>query len=436
MGEKRKIVPSSYERVVFTEEMREEYTILAPQMSPIHFSLVAEAFATEGYRLVVLDNDNRHSIDAGLKYVNNDACYPSLIVVGQMMDALLSGKYDPNKTALIITQTGGGCRASNYIGFIRRALEKAGMPQIPVISLSIGMEKNPGFRISSSLLKKAIYALVIGDVFMKVLYATRPYELEKGSADALHRKWEQRCIQAIREPSFGRSRVNELLKGIISEFDDLPRNNVIKPRVGIVGEILVKFMPVANNNIVDVLEREGAEAVVPDLLDFFLYCIQNMYFKVDNYSDNRLHSVYATVLIRFLEYFRGSANRYFEKSKHFIPSSKIGNLAAMADEYVSQGNQCGEGWFLTGEMLELISSGVPNIVCVQPFGCLPNHVMGKGVIKSLRNTHPEANIVAIDYDPGASEVNQLNRIKLMLATAKKNLSMQSPSRKFSHRNSR
>lgn len=425
----REIVTAAYNRVEFTEEMRAKYTILAPQMSPIHFDLIKEAFNVEGYNFVILDNDNKHSIDAGLKYVNNDACYPSLIVVGQMMDALTSGKYDLNKTALLITQTGGGCRASNYIGFIRRALKKAGMEQVPVISLSFGIEKNSGFKISLRLVKKAMYALVIGDIFMKVLYATRPYEAEKGSADALYEKWNVKVLEEIRKPGFGRHVAKKLIKDIIHDFDTLPRVNVIKPRVGIVGEILVKFMPVANNYIVDLLEKEGAEAVMPDLMDFLLYCFQNNYFKVENYSANIINSLIATAAIRFMEYLRAPANKALSKSKHFVPSTHISEIAQMAKDFVSLGNQCGEGWFLTGEMLELIHTGVPNIVCVQPFGCLPNHVMGKGVIKSLRNTYHDANIVAIDYDPGASEVNQLNRIKLMLATAKKNLSKQAPSRR-------
>ncbi len=427
--QKREIVSAAYERVEFTEEMRSKYTILAPQMSPIHFDLLKEAFNVEGYNFVILDNDNKHSIDAGLKYVNNDACYPSLIVVGQMMDALTSGKYDLDRTALLITQTGGGCRASNYIGFIRRALKKAGMEQVPVISLSFGMEKNSGFKISLRLVKKAMYALVIGDVFMKVLYATRPYEAEKGSADALHEKWNQIVLDAIKKPSFGRRVARKLIKDIVRDFDNLPRVNVIKPRVGVVGEILVKFMPVANNNIVKLLEAEGAEAIMPDLMDFLLYCFQNNYFRVENYSANIINSLIATVAINFMEYLRAPANKALSKSKHFIPSTHISEIARMARDFVSLGNQCGEGWFLTGEMLELIHTGVPNIVCVQPFGCLPNHVMGKGVIKSLRNAYHDSNIVAIDYDPGASEVNQLNRIKLMLATAKKNLSKQALSRR-------
>ena len=419
---KHEIVPSNYERVEFTEQMFDDrYTILAPQMAPIQFELMEAAFNSEGYNFVILDNDNKHSIDAGLKFVNNDACYPSIIVVGQMLDALTSGKYDPDRTALLITQTGGGCRASNYIGFIRRALKAAGMEQVPVISLSVGLEKNSGLKVTIPLLRKALYALVIGDVFMKVLYATRPYEEEEGSAYALYRKWNDICKKELEKKSFGRKETKRLLKDIIREFDTLPRKNIVKPRVGVVGEILVKFMPTANKNIVDVLENEGAEAVVPDLADFLLYCLYNNYFKVDNYSVKKLNSVVATVGIRFLEYLRKPANRELAKSKHFRPASRIDHLANLAKDYVSLGNQCGEGWFLTGEMLELIENDVPNIVCVQPFGCLPNHVVGKGVIKNLRSSHPTANIVPIDYDPGASEVNQLNRIKLMMATAKQNL---------------
>ncbi|MGI6072015.1 MAG: acyl-CoA dehydratase activase-related protein [Lachnospiraceae bacterium] len=426
---KRKIVSSAYKRAVFTEEMRPKYTILAPQMSPIHFELIQEAFNVEGYCLEILDNDNRHSIDAGLKYVNNDACYPSMLVVGQMLDALTSGKYDLDRTALLMTQTGGGCRASNYIGFIRRALKKAGMEHIPVISLSFGMEKNPGFKLSLPLVNKGLYALVIGDVFMKVLYATRPYEAVPGAADALHEKWRNATIEAIRSPGFGRRKAKSLIKGIIKDFDELPRINAVKPRVGIVGEILVKFMPIANNDLVRLLETEGAEAVVPDLMDFLLYCFYNNYFKVENYGHSIIESVISSIAINFMEFFRSPANRAFAKSKHFIPAAHINEIAKMAKKFVSIGNQCGEGWFLTGEMLELIRTGVPNIVCVQPFACLPNHVMGKGVIKSIRRAHPEANIVAIDYDPGASNVNQLNRIKLMLAAARKKLNCQAPARR-------
>ena len=416
------IVSSAYSRVYFTKEMKKNYTILCPQMSPIHFDLIEPAVRSCGYNLEVLQNSDRTAIDTGLKYVNNDACYPSLIVVGQIMDALLSGKYDLEHTAVIMSQTGGGCRASNYIGFIRRALERAGMPQIPVISLNAnGMETNPGFKITLPLLTKAMQAVVYGDLFMRVLYATRPYEAKAGSANALHEKWKAICIKSLQKHSLSMAEFNRNIRGIIHDFDELPRRDVQKPRVGIVGEILVKFSPLANNHVVELLEAEGAEAVMPDLLDFLLYCFYNSNFKADNLGGKRSTAHLCNMGISLLEYFRRTCRRELERSTHFLPPARIQDLASMAKHYVSLGNQTGEGWFLTGEMLELIHSGTTNIVCTQPFGCLPNHIVGKGVIKGLRASHPEANIIAVDYDPGASEVNQLNRIKLMLSTAQKNL---------------
>ena len=416
------IVSSAYSRVYFTKEMKKNYTILCPQMSPIHFDLIEPAVRSCGYNLEVLQNSDRTAIDTGLKYVNNDACYPSLIVVGQIMDALLSGKYDLEHTAVIMSQTGGGCRASNYIGFIRRALERAGMPQIPVISLNAnGMETNPGFKITLPLLTKAMQAVVYGDLFMRVLYATRPYEAKAGSANALHEKWKALCIKSLQKHSLSMAEFNRNIRGIIHDFDELPRRDVQKPRVGIVGEILVKFSPLANNHVVELLEAEGAEAVMPDLLDFLLYCFYNSNFKADNLGGKRSTAHLCNMGISLLEYFRRTCRRELERSTHFLPPARIQDLASMAKHYVSLGNQTGEGWFLTGEMLELIHSGTTNIICTQPFGCLPNHIVGKGVIKELRASHPEANIIAVDYDPGASEVNQLNRIKLMLSTAQKNL---------------
>ena len=418
----RNIVSSSYNRVIFTKEMKKNYTLLCPQMSPIHFELIEPAIRSFGYNLVVLQNDDKTAVDTGLKYVNNDACYPSLIVIGQIMDALLSGKYDLDHTAVLMSQTGGGCRASNYIGFIRRALEKAGMAQIPVISINAnGMETNPGFTYPPSMLVKALQAVVYGDVFMRVLYATRPYEAVPGSANALHEKWKKICVKALSTKSAGMMTFVKNIRGIIHDFDNLERTNVHKPKVGIVGEILVKFSPTANNHIVELLESEGAEAVMPDLMDFLLYCFYNSNFKADNLGMKRSTAHLCNMAISLLEYMRKAARIALEKSTHFTPPSRIKDLAVMANGFVSLGNQTGEGWFLTGEMLELIKSGVNNIVCVQPFGCLPNHIVGKGVIKELRYANPKANIIAVDYDPGASEVNQLNRIKLMLSTAQKNL---------------
>lgn len=418
----RKIQPSSIHKVVFTEEMRKEYTILCPQMSPIHFSILQAAFNASGYHLEILPNDNKEAVDVGLKYVNNDACYPSLMVVGQIMQALLSGKYDLSKTAIIMTQTGGGCRASNYIGFIRRALTKAGLTHIPVISLNLsGLEENPGFKITAKLATRIAYGAVFGDILMKCLYRMRPYEAVKGSANALHRKWEKRCISFLSGKHTGFNQFNHICRQMIREFDTLPITDEKKPRVGIVGEILVKFLPAANNHLAELLEKEGAEAVCPDLIDFMCYCFYNQNFKSNYLGFKKSLAKKGNLGIAAIEFIRRAANKEYEKSKHFTPSAKIEDLAKMAEPIVSMGNQTGEGWFLTGEMMELLHSGAPNIVCIQPFGCLPNHIVGKGVIKAIRKDYPQANIVAVDYDPGASEVNQLNRIKLMLSTAFKKL---------------
>ncbi|MCI8638254.1 MAG: 2-hydroxyacyl-CoA dehydratase [Coprococcus sp.] len=418
----RTIHPASIEKIPFTKEMRKDYTILCPQMSPIHFRMVEAAFQTEGYHIELLRNDNKNAVNVGLKYVNNDACYPSLIVVGQIMDAILSGKYDTDKLAVIITQTGGGCRASNYIGFIRRALKKAGYPHIPVISLNVsGLENNPGFKLTLPLVCKGMYAIVLGDIFMRCLYHVRPYEAVSGSADALHKKWEDEAVRFLSKKRANRRGFRRLCHAIVKDFDTLPLRDIVKPRVGVVGEILVKFLPAANNYLVELLEAEGAEAVVPDLMDFFLYSFYNTNFKSQYLGVKKSSARLGSLGVAALEWFRKPAVEALRASKRFEPPSRIEHLAAMAKEIVSLGNQTGEGWFLTGEMLELIESGAPNIVCTQPFACLPNHVVGKGVIKELRRLHPQSNIVAIDYDPGASEVNQLNRIKLMLSTAVKKL---------------
>lgn len=421
-NEKRTIAPSSIEKVVFTKEMRKNYTILCPQMSPFHFSLFQAAFNASGYNLEVLPTDNRSSVDIGLKYVNNDACYPSLIVVGQIMDALLSGKYDLNKTAVIMSQTGGGCRASNYIAFIRRALKKAGMEQVPVISINLsGLESNPGFKLTLPLVKRIVYGAVFGDILMKCVYRMRPYELEEGIVNRKHKIWEQRVISFLSGDGMSHNHFKHMCREMIHEFDTIPVSDVRKPRVGIVGEILVKFLPAANNHLAELLESEGAEAVVPDLIDFISYCFYNQNFKVENLGFQKKKATMGNWGVKGIDWVRSAADEAFRQSRHFTPSADIYKLANMASPIVSPGNQTGEGWFLTGEMLELIHADVPNIVCIQPFGCLPNHIVGKGVIKQIRRTYHQANIVAIDYDPGASEVNQLNRIKLMLSTAQKNL---------------
>ncbi len=409
-----------YNNPVFTPEMRKTHTILCPQMSPIHFELIETAARAAGYNLEVMPSMDMKAVDEGLKYVNNDACYPSIIVVGQIVEALKSGKYDLNSTAVIMSQTGGGCRATNYIGFIKLALKHAGFENIPIISLNaVGLEKQPGFKITFKLLHRAIMSLVYGDLFMRVVYRTRPYEKVKGSANELHRKWAERVKNNLINGS--KREFNKNIKEIISEFDNLPLLNIKKPRVGIVGEILVKFHPTANNDVVGILESEGAEAVVPDLLDFFFYSAFDADFKAKYLAGSKMTRNLSNAAIIYIESYRKTMKKALENSERFSKPKHIKELADMASPILSLGNQTGEGWFLTAEMIELIENGASNIVCLQPFACLPNHVTGKGMIKALKERYPKSNIVAIDYDPGASNVNQLNRIKLMLSVAFKNL---------------
>ena len=411
---------ASLKRVLFTKEMKKDYTIICPQMSPIHFEILEPAFRKAGYNIVVMEAMDKHAIETGLKYVNNDACYPALISIGQLLNALLSGKYDLNRTALLISQTGGGCRATNYIAFIRKALANLGMPDIPVISVNpAGLEKNPGFKLTPSLLHRTLQALVYGDLFMRVLYRTRPYEKVKGSANALYEKWNAKVKHDVVKAD--RKTFAENLRGIIRDFEELELLDIKKPRVGVVGEILVKFHPTANNDLVNLLEREGAEAVVPDLLTFGLYCCHNQVQKEKYLGGSKKARMIGNLVARVIEWYQKPMMDALATSKRFDKPEDIKSLGREAEKIVSLCNQTGEGWFLTAEMIELIHSGVPNIVCTQPFGCLPNHVVGKGVIKELRKQYPMSNVVAIDYDPGASEVNQLNRIKLMLASANKNI---------------
>ena len=417
-NKKRPVIHSSaYHRVVFTEEMKKDYTIIGPQMSPIHFRLLEKAFASGGFNFVVLDAVDPKAVEAGLKYVNNDACYPSLLVAGQMISALESGKYDLDKVALVITQTGGGCRATNYIGFIRRALNDAGMSQVPVLSLSAqGFEKNPGFKLTLPLIDNLVKSLVVGDVFMRVLYRTRPYEAIPGSANQLYEKWNAVAEEMFKERVSNHA-FHKLLKNIIQDFDRLPLKPIKKPRVGVVGEILVKFHPTANNQIVETIEREGAECVMPDLLDFFFYSFSTGIFRHDQLAFPEKTKRNAKLLVWGLELYRRKMKKYLNKSNRFEAPNSIYKMMKGVDDIVQLGNITGEGWFLTAEMVELIHEGAPSIACVQPFACLPNHVTGKGMIKELRRRFPSANISAIDYDPGSSEVNQLNRLKLLLSNA-------------------
>ena len=417
---KLKNIDNSYKKNLFTKEMKKDWTILAPQMSPIHFQFIEKAARASGYNIDVLPANDKEAIEEGIKYVNNDACYPSILVIGQIINALKSGKYDPNKTALIISQTGGGCRATNYVGFLKKGLREAGFSNVPIISLNVlGMERQPGFKISYRLIKKLMMGVIYGDLFIRVLYRVRPYETVKGSANKLYEYYREKAFKNVENGN--KNEMNKLVKEIVKAFDILEINDEVKPKVGIVGEILVKYHPTANNNIVDVLEKEGAEVVVPELLDFFLYCCYNSKFKNRYLSGNSIVKTGCDIAISYIESYRKVVIKELQNSERFGYPSSINNLAKKAANVVSLGNQTGEGWLLTGEMVELIESDVNNIVCIQPFACLPNHITGKGMIKALKSKYPLANIVAVDYDPGASEVNQLNRIKLMMSVAFKNL---------------
>ena len=427
---KLKNIDNSYKKNLFTKEMKKDWTILAPQMSPIHFQFIEKAVRASGYNIDVLPANDKEAIEEGIKYVNNDACYPSILVIGQMINALKSGKYDPNKTALIISQTGGGCRATNYVGFLKKGLREAGFPNVPIISLNVlGMERQPGFKISYRLIKKLMMGVIYGDLFIRVLYRVRPYETVKGSANKLYEYYREKAFKNVENGN--KNEMNKLVKEIVKAFDTLEINDEVKPKVGIVGEILVKYHPTANNNIVDVLEKEGAEVVVPELLDFFLYCCYNSKFKNRYLSGSSIVKTGCDIAISYIESYRKVVIKELQNSERFGYPSSINNLAKKAANVVSLGNQTGEGWLLTGEMVELIESDVNNIVCIQPFACLPNHITGKGMIKALKSKYPLANIVAVDYDPGASEVNQFNRIKLMMSVAFKNLKV--PQQDYNYR---
>ena len=403
---------------VFTKESKKKHTILAPQMAPMHFELLEQAFRYSGYNLVILKDYNKKIVDEGLKYVNNDACYPTILTIGSLMSALDSGKYDLDNTTVMISQTGGPCRATNYIAMLKKALKDGGYPQVPVVSVNmVGMEKNPGFKMTPNLLFRAFMSLIYGDVLSRCLYRTRPYEMEKGSADALYRQWDEKLKKDLK--SFSVSKYKKNIQAIVKDFDTLPLYDIVKPRVGIVGEILVKYHPVANNFVVDLVEAEGAEAVVPDLMGFIHFILDHANSRNELLTVSKSRFFWSNKAIAFFEWMQKPYKKAVEGTK-FGSFMKISEMRKLVDGIVSTGNIAGEGWFLTAEMVELMHSGVNNIICMQPFACLPNHVTGKGVIGELRRRNPLSNIIAVDYDPGASEVNQINRIKLMLSHAMKN----------------
>ncbi len=405
---------------VFTKAMRLTHTILAPQMAPIQFDLIREAARSCGYRLEVLPAFDRSAVDEGLKYVNNDACYPAIIMIGQVVKALKSGQYDPERTSVIITQSGGGCRATNYLAMLELGLKQAGFPQVPIISVNAaGLQKQPGFKFSVGLINRCIMAMIYGDLFMRVLNRTRPYERFPGSAQLLYEKWNKKAKENLRSPR--RRTFENYICGIIRDFDHLELTDIKKPRVGIVGEILVKYHPTANNDIVSILEEGGAEAIVPDLMDYILYSTFNARFRFRYLAGSKLNMQFSNFAAYYINRFRKSLRKELEMSERFHPPTPIDELAGMASSILSLGNQTGEGWLVTAEMLELIEQGTTNIICVQPLACLPNHIAGKGMFKPIKEMYPSANIIPIDYDPGISGVNQLNRIKLMLSVAYKNM---------------
>ncbi len=422
LGTKAKNVNKPYKRRLFTREMRDDgYTLLVPQMSPLHFQYFEPVLKAAGYNAVLLPAVTKESEEEGLRYVNNDACYPTIVTLGQIIYALKSGEYDLKKTGVFMSQTGGGCRASNYVALLRKALKDLGMEQIPVISFNmVGLERNPGFSITPRLALSLVYGALYGDLMMKCVYRIRPYEIEKGSAESVMNSWFDKIVKNcmdLKKKDFKKN-----LELIVRDFDSIPiHEEMVKPRVGIVGEILVKYHPNANNNLVETIEQEGGEAVVPSFIDFFEYGFINKVFNYNNLSGTWKDMAVNKVLLSFIESYRKHSREACRKSKRFEPDAHIEETAANAERFISIGNQCGEGWLLTGEMVDLIDSGVKNILCLQPFACLPNHVAGKGMLKALRQYDKKANIVAIDYDPGASTVNQLNRIKLMMSTAFKNL---------------
>ncbi|ANK62249.1 2-hydroxyglutaryl-CoA dehydratase [Loigolactobacillus backii] len=425
---KRLIMPTKQfeddKPITFTKDMQKEhYTLLMPMMSPIHQNgLVDVALQASGYNVVNLPTDDHHAIDEGQKFVNNDACFPAIISIGQMLEALKSGKYDLDHTAVMMTQTGGGCRATNYIPLIRKALKDAGFAKIPVVSMSLGnqgVEETPGFKLTLPLLKRVALGFLYGDLFERVVYKTRPYEQNPGQVDQMHADWLKLVKPSIVKGSFRQFKKN--VRQIVRDFDTVPLTDEIRPKVGLVGEILVKYSPIANNDLVHLLESEGAEAVVPDIVGFMNYSLYNQIYKYKQFGFAKKSEVLAEMGLKLINWCEKPMQAALVASDRFTGIDAIETLANDASKVLSLGNQTGEGWFLTGEMISLLKEDVNNIICMQPFGCLPNHVVGKGVVKELRREYPKANIAPIDYDPGVSIVNQLNRIRLMLATANKAL---------------
>lgn len=410
-------------RILFTKEMKQEYTILCPQMAEIHFSLIINVFRNCGYNMVLLKNDSPNVVHEGLKYVHNDTCYPALLVIGQFMDALKSGKYDLDRTALIITQTGGGCRASNYIHLLRKALRRAGMENIPVVSLNLsGLESNPGFSLTLPMLRRLIAGLVYGDLLMLLDNQVKPYELKKGESAALVQKWiAELTAQFSRDEGYSLKQQKGNLEKIAAEFAAIPVHRVPKVRVGIVGEIFVKYSPLGNNQLEQFLAEQDCEVNVPGLLNFMLFKVDNRMEDIKLYGGNPVKFRVVKAMMDYLMKMQELLIAAVKTQPCFEAPMNYAHTKALVKDVIGYGNKMGEGWLLTAEMLELVECGFENIVCTQPFGCLPNHICGKGMIRRIKEIDDRANIVPIDYDPSATRVNQENRIKLMLAVARESL---------------
>jgi predicted nucleotide-binding protein (sugar kinase/HSP70/actin superfamily) len=407
-------------RLLFTEEMRKEYTLLVPQMLPMHFAMLVRVLQTMGYNVEMLNTSGKSILDYGQKYVHNDACFPAILVIGQLIDAVKSGKYDPHKVALVITQTGGGCRASNYIHMLRKALERADLGYVPVISVNLsGLEKNPGFHLTLGFIRKAVYAVFYGDLLMNVANQVRPYEVTKGDTDQAVNQCMDDLLEGMnRGKGLSYKSMVANFDRIIDRFKAIPVTGEEKVRVGVVGEIYVKYSPLGNNNLEQFLLDEGAEPVVPGLADFVIFKIYNREVDVDIYGGKWVKKKVCQIFAAYVKKHQRAMIDALKRSDRFRAPGDFDELHHYIKGYLGDGNKMGEGWLLTAEMLELIHTGVPNIVCTQPFGCLPNHIVGKGMIRKLKDDYPWSNIVAIDYDPGATKINQENRIKLMLANAK------------------
>ncbi len=416
--------------VPFTEEMKKDYTILVPNMLPMHFKLIMKILGTYGYKTELLTTEGPEIAETGLKYVHNDACYPALLVIGQFLHALQSGKYDTKKVALIYFQTGGGCRASNYVSLLRKALEKAGLGYVPVIAFSFaGIEKHPGFKITLPIMHRMLYAVLYGDLLLSLANQCKPHEVNKGDTENLADSIVGELASLMEKEGVSFRQLKKKSKEIVDRFSKLPLKKTDKVKVGIVGEIYVKYSPLGNNNLERFLVEEGAEVVIPGLYDFLLYCIYNGVIDNQLYGEKKFMSFITKIACNVLVSFQKKISDIVEEEGTFTPPTVFTQLLDhMDDKIIGIGTKMGEGWLLPAEMMELYHSGVKNIVCTQPFGCLPNHICGKGVMKPLKDAYPDINIVAIDYDPGATKVNQENRIKLMLANARNEFYV--PEKKF------